>query len=98
MKQKYYTKEFKEQAVKLALSDLAEGEKMATTAKNLGVSLSSICKWVKEFKENGNESFPGKGKMLPQDEEIHKLRKALNRAEMERDILKKAISFFTQNQ
>lgn len=93
MKQNYHTKAFKEQVVKLALSDLASSEKIATTSRNLWISLYSICKWVKEDKENDQESFSEKRKMLYKDEGINKLGKALKEI-----FLKKLSSSFTQNQ
>ncbi len=97
MKQKTFTKEFKEQVVNLAMTDRKTGIALSSTAKRLGVSVSSICKWVKEFELTGTSSFPGKGHLAPYEDEIHKLKKALSRAEQERDILKKAMAYFVQN-
>ena len=89
-KQKSYTKEYKLEAVKLA----KELGSSSQAAKSLGVSVSAMCKWVKNYQSSGQDSFPGKGHQTPQDEEIRRLRVQVKRLEMEREILKKAITFF----
>ena len=90
--QKNYTKEFKLEAVRLAeqLGSASEA------ARSLGVSVGSLCKWVKDCKESGQNAFPGKGKLRPEDEELRRLRLQVKRLEMEREILKKAITFFRE--
>ena len=50
-------------------------------------------RWRREAKAAGH-AFPGHGKV--RDEEIAALKKQLKQAELERDILKKAVSFFAQ--
>jgi hypothetical protein len=49
--------------------------------------------------DKGEGSFPGNGKpkQTPEEAEIARLKKALRDAEMERDILKKAVSIFSRN-
>ncbi|WP_337833474.1 transposase [Flavobacterium kingsejongi] len=58
-----------------------------------------LYKWRKELQEFGEGSFPGKGnlKLTPEQEKIHELEKKLKDAELERDILKKAIGIFSKN-
>ena len=43
---------------------------------------------------DGDEAFPGNGRLKPDDEEIRRLRLELKRTQEERDILKKAALFF----
>ncbi|HRE33272.1 MAG TPA: transposase [Candidatus Berkiella sp.] len=84
-----FTKEFKVEAVKLVT---IHGYSVEEAAKNLGVGKSSLCKWVREYRdanEDTNQVFPGKGNLNPQDAEIKKLQKALAKITRERDILKK---------
>ena len=50
----------------------------------------------REYEANGAESFPGKGRLRPQDEEMRQLRRQLSDVTMERDILKKAVAIFSQ--
>ena len=89
-KLKTYSKEYKLEAVKLA----KELGSATQAAKSLGVSTSAMCKWVNEYQDSGQSAFPGKGHQNPEDEEIRQLRLQVKRLEMEKAILKKAITFF----
>ncbi len=93
MSRRTFTKEFKDQAVKLVLE---QGMKATQVAKDLGVGHTSIDRWLKEARENGEHAFPGKGKLLPWDAEKRELEKKLRRVETERDILKKTIGYFAE--
>jgi transposase len=91
VKRKTYDKEFKEQAVKLVLG---QGVSRTKAAKDLGIALSVLSSWVKDVQANGKDALPGKGKLRPNDEEVRRLERELKRVTTERDILKKAITFF----
>ena len=54
---------------------------------------------AQDYQEYGSNSFPGKNnlKLTPEQERIVELEKKLKDAELERDILKKAISIFSKN-
>jgi transposase len=88
-----YTKEFKQQAVKLC--ETSE-KSQAEIARDLGVADSSLSKWRKEFGEHGEEAFPGKGHQTPLEEENRRLRREIEILKQEREILKKAVSIFAQ--
>ena len=90
---KQYSKEFKLEAVKLVTEG---GLNQSKAASNLGVGQSVLGRWVKQFRSNVQESFPGNGKLLPQDEKVKSLEKELKRVTQERDILKKAIAYFAE--
>ena len=90
---KRYSKEFKVEAVALLR---APGMTAAQAARNLGVAQSQLYKWRKEQGEHGDEAFPGKGRLRPQDDEIRRLRREVDRLRMERDILKKAAADFAK--
>jgi transposase len=91
--QKVYTKEFKEEAVRLAQTS---GKPIAQIARELGISDSAIHGWRKELAEHGEEAFPGKGHQTALEEENRRLKRELERVQQERDILKKAISIFSR--
>lgn len=93
MKKNVYTKEFKIGAARMVVEEKVLPSKVAI---DLGVSVSALSKWVQNYKEHRGGAFPGKGFLAPQDEEIRKLKQALRRAEMERDLLKKTIIFFAE--
>ena len=90
MTRKIYTSEFKEQAVKLSYTN---GQPVSETAAHLGLRANLLHRWRREAKEAGR-AFPGHGKA--RDEEIAELKRQLRQAQLERDILKRAVSFFAQ--
>lgn len=93
MDKRQFSKEFKEEAVRLAS---AGDRKVGEVAQNLGVRADLLSRWKREYRLGGGEAFPGKGKLKPKDEEIHQLQKELTDTRMERDILKKAVAIFSR--
>ena len=91
---KTYTAEFKLQAVRMA-TDQHLG--VAEAARRLGVSESRLHDWLKAFRTQGSDAFPGHGRLSPQDEELHRLRAEVTRLKAERDILKKAAAYFASH-
>lgn len=88
-----YDREFKLNAVKL----YREGNKgLGKLADELEIPMSTLAQWVKQFKEHGNESFPGSGSLMPCNEELYRLRKELADIKQQRDILKKAVAIFSK--
>ena len=88
-----HSKEFKLEAVRLATQPDAS---VKETAENLGIHPSQIHTWKRELRVDGDQAFPGNGRLKPDDEELRKLRLELKRVREERDILKKATLFFAQ--
>ncbi len=70
--QKVYTREFKEEAVRLAQTS---GKPIAHVARDLGISDTSIHQWRKELNEQGGEAFPGKGHQTALEEENRRLKR-----------------------
>lgn len=95
MSRKSYTKEFKLEAVKRLLET---GKTQSSVARELGISESMILRWVKQYRGDGETAFPGSGNLTPSQEEVRRLQRENYRLKMERDILKKAISFFAQEE
>lgn len=90
-KRKKYTKEFKEEAVKLVIE---QGYRISEAARNLGINETMLSRWKQEqLRENGGTSLNGKETM---ETEIKRLRKENKRLQMEREILKKAAAFFAK--
>ena len=63
-------------------------------ADDLGISLTTLTRWRAEARDNGADAFPGKGQQTPEQAELTRLRRELARVTQQRDILKKAITFF----
>ena len=94
-KRKSYDKEFKLSAVKMVVEG---GLSISRVSQDLGINSNSLHNWKKAYLEDKQESFPGKGNLKPEEEELRKLRKELSIVKMERDILKKTIAFFAKEE
>ncbi len=88
-----YDREFKVEAVKLVTE---RGTSIAEAARNLGIHENLLRTWKKRYLADTKDSFPGKGHLKPQDEQVWRLRKELADAKQERDILKKAAPIFSK--
>ena len=66
--------------------------------KELDIPSDMIRRWSRAYHANGDQSFSGNGKQIlsPEQKEIIELKKALKDAQIERDILKKAVSVFSK--
>jgi transposase-like protein len=90
-----YTKEFKRDALNLSKEP---GYTVSRAALNLGISEKSLYRWRKELEQKGSLAFPGNSKeaLTPEQKENQELKKRLKDAELERDILKKAVGIFSR--
>ena len=89
-----YTKEFREEAVKL----VTEGKmSMPEAAKRLSLPLSTLANWHRASK-SGNLSQIGKNQrpLTEIEMELAKTKRELIEVKMERDILKKAAAYFAK--
>ena len=94
-KRKTYSREFKLGAVRLITEN---GYSIAEASRNLGVEYSVLRRWKKQLADNPQHAFPGKGRLKAPDEELRQLRRELDRVKEERDILKKALAYFAEDQ
>jgi transposase len=93
MQRRRFNREFKVEAVKLVRD---RGVSAAQVARDLGVHENVLRKWVKEFGSDPVQAFPGHGQMKPEQLEIDRLRREVQKLKAERDILKKATAFFAK--
>ena len=93
---KSYTKEEKLEVVKLSLND---DQSIQSLAKRFEISAGAIYNWRSKYLKNKETALPGKGnkEMTESERKIHDLEKRLREAELERDILKKAVGIFSKN-
>ena len=92
LKRRRFTEEFKQDAVRLVVN---ERYTFAAAAKAVGVGEQSLRKWHARL---APQPAPC-GEDASQDElreEIKRLRRELRRAELEREILKKATAYFAK--
>ena len=90
-KTKQHSKQFKMDAVKYRKEhpDLTQAE----CAKNLGIGLSTLCRWERQFNNNdGDIPVRGSGNYSSDEaREIARLKRELRDAQDALDVLKKAI-------
>ena len=92
-----YTKEFKQEAVKLAI----KSSSITHTAKELGIPVGTLHTSIHVLKNKGNITTMeanGSKDMAGLIEENRRLHKELAIAKEEKEILKKAASYFAQHQ
>jgi transposase len=92
-KRRIYTPEFKAEAVKLVTE---KGYSLAEAARSLGIHETLLRSWKQAIEKQGDQAFPGHGKLPPFEEEMRRLRAENQRLRAERDILKKATALFAQ--
>ena len=92
-KRRSYTREFKIEAVKLVTE---KGYSVAEAARSLGIHETLLRSWKLAVQKQGDQAFPGQGKLPPFEDEIRRLRAENQRLRAERDILKKATALFAR--
>lgn len=90
---RYFTDEFKRNAVQLVLE---KGLPVRKVARDLDIHPNLLHQWRRKFVEDGANAFVGKGHLRPQDAELKQLQKELEEVKEERDILKKALAVFSR--
>lgn len=94
-KRRRFDREFKQMVIELSNNR----EDISALASELDISVDLIYRWRREATTHQGASFPGQGNKILTDEqkEILRLKKELRDAQLERDILKKAVSIFSKN-
>jgi transposase len=95
LERRVYTKEFKAEAVSLAVK---RDKPISQIAKDLGMNESMLRRWIQESQHagNGRQAFPGHGR--PRDAELTRLRKEVKALRDANEILKKAAAVFAQGE
>jgi len=88
-----YDRAFKYEAVKLVAEG---GRSVAEVARNLGVNENLLHRWKRQYLEDTEHAFPGKGRLKPPEEAVRRLQRELADVREERDILKKALAIFSK--
>lgn len=91
-KRKRYDRAFKVEAVRLVRE---EGRSVASVARDLGLGENLLHRWKQQFVQQGDTAFVGTGNLSLEQAELRRLRWQLADVTEERDILKKAISVFS---
>ena len=86
-----YTAECKREAVRLVTH---QGYGVSEAAHNLGINTNMLGRWKRQAEAQENGARAGNGRLSLEQEERERWRKEHKRLRMERDILKKPVSFF----
>nr|WP_232318536.1 IS3 family transposase [Sphingomonas sp. TDK1] len=89
-KQRRFTKEFEEEAVRLVATS---GRTQREIAEDLGVGLSTLVRWIGRSRDRLVEA-PGQAPQADMAAELKRLRRENEILRQERDILKRATAFF----
>jgi transposase len=92
-KRRTYTPEFKTEAVKLVTE---QGYSVAEAARSLGIHETLLRSWRQALETQGDQAFPGHGKLPAIEDELRRLRAENKRLRAECDILTKATALFAQ--
>ena len=90
-----YPREFKLEAVGLAKSS---GKSVSEVERELGITPGLLAKWKSRMKTDGEQAFPGKGRLKEDDELIRRLQRENDLLRAEREVLKKALVIFSKGQ
>ncbi len=87
-----YSPEFKQEAIQLWQSS---GKSATAIESELGITHGLLSRWKQKQDKNGQYAFPGKGRLMPEQEKTRQLEKENAILRQERDILKKAVTIFS---
>ena len=93
-KRKRFDRQFKLDAVNLIING---GRSVREVARDLGIDENTLYRWKRNLEGEGSDAFPGKGRLSPQEEELRRLRRDLEQVKEDREILKKALGFFSKH-
>lgn len=90
---RHFTREFKLDAVQLVTE---KGIPVGKAARDLDIHPNLLHLWRRKYLVEGEKAFTGKGRVKPENAEIRRLRKELEKVREQRDILKKALAVFSK--
>ena len=91
---KTYTKQFKEEAVRMMESSHRPA---AEIAMELGIRRNQLYKWKEQMENKEDKAFSGRGRPKKEDQsEVASLRQENERLKEENEILKKAAAYFAK--
>ena len=71
---------------------------VAEMSRESGISENTLYIWMKRYRENRDKPFVGSGRILPENEEIVRLRRENKDLKEDVEILKLAAAYFAKNQ
>jgi transposase len=93
MTKRSYDKEFKLNAISLYKD---KNKKLSEVCRELGIPEATFSGWIKKYNIWKEESFSESKKISVSEKEFQEMKKRATDAELERDILKKALAIFSR--
>jgi len=94
-KRKRYDPAYKLEICKTISSGTAT---VSELSRETGITENTLYNWMKRYRENQDTPFVGSGHVLPENEEVVRLRREVKDLREENTILKKAAAYFAKNQ
>ena len=91
-KRRQFDRAFKVEAVRLVTE---ERRSVAVVARDLGIGENLLHRWKQQFTDQQEQAFVGTGNLSVEQAELRRLQRENTDLREERDILKKAISVFS---
>lgn len=88
-----FSREFKLEAVRMVTQG---GHRLSQVARDLDLRADQLRRWKKQFEEDGQDAFPGNGRLKGEAQRLRELERENQRLRMEREILKKALTIFSE--
>jgi transposase len=89
---KQYSREFKQEAVRLLETS---GKSASELERELGIGKGNLWRWKRKLAADGEEAFPGHGRLTSEQEQLRQLERENEILRQERDILKEAVAIFS---
>ena len=89
-----FTPQFKKDAVEM----IRQGKTVTEVSNSLGVARSLLQYWKRQLDGEAEHPFPGRGNAGSENDELRAVKKRLKDVTEERDILKKALAYFADDQ
>jgi len=89
---KVYTRQFKEEALELRQTS---GRSANQLERELGIGKGCLTRWKLELAAEGEQAFPGHGRLPAEQERLRQLERENEILRQERDILKTAMAIFS---
>ena len=92
---KVYDPAYKVEVCKQVESGAATVSEMS---RETGISENTLYGWLARYRKNSEKPFVGSGRILPENEEMVRLKRDNKNLREEIEILKKAAAYFAKNQ
>ena len=92
-RKRVFSREFKLKAIRLVRD---RGVSIAQASRDLDVHANLLGRWVKDYEGDPRQAFPGEGQLKPEQLEIERLRREVQKLKAERDSLKKTAAYFAK--